>query len=379
MKKIICMILAILLISSASVMIASAEVVEGWEMAGDITAPFVANAEELITFDGDFSDMIAAGANSMTLDRLNMCAWAGEVPEKWSIEFYTLADAEYLYIGFWIKDEFVSYNKQDDYLFSDAFQMGLDFLDMNEENDLDVVFYSFGLQETEDIQLVLDKQRARRDADVIYYSDDAKEVRGCAILDAIDEGNATGWKAEFAFSWEMLLDDLNYKLAAEQKETVEAFDLKNGITIDMLLAYVDHTGYGFDTVTNAFATTSKWEPKEGIDWSTTRFFYAENAGLSIKVKTEDSVIINCADNREEDTDEETSSTEEATSTGDETTTELTTTTEAATTTTVAAETTVATTDKPKNNDKPGCKSVVTGALVLLTSISLAGVALKKKH
>ena len=128
MKKIFAIVMTVaMLLSIGSVVTSAAEVPPVSWTPGNFavadSADFTPVGEVKITWDadagkkldlsdGDMADWAAAGYNMITIDAANMVSWvggaAGEVdpgmPEGWSISTYFVADADYLYIGFYVTD-----------------------------------------------------------------------------------------------------------------------------------------------------------------------------------------------------------------------------------------------------------------------------------
>ena len=92
-------------------------------------------SEHLDVTDGDMSDWADAGYSFNTIMPENMVSWVGGsdsnpdagMPANWSISTYFVADADYLYIGFYTVDDQFIYASNGSIYDGDAFQFSVDF------------------------------------------------------------------------------------------------------------------------------------------------------------------------------------------------------------------------------------------------------------
>ena len=92
-------------------------------------------SEHLDVTDGDMSDWASAGYSFNTVMPENMVSWVGGsdsnpdsgMPANWSISTYFVADADYLYIGFYTVDDQFAYASNGAIYDGDAFQFSVDF------------------------------------------------------------------------------------------------------------------------------------------------------------------------------------------------------------------------------------------------------------
>ena len=102
MKKLIALIVSVAMILSLSVLMVNA--VERIGDNGKVLIEWDADAASKITFDGDISDWSANGYKYTTIGADNLFAWAGSVNPEFEINAYFVADSDYLYVAFFIKD-----------------------------------------------------------------------------------------------------------------------------------------------------------------------------------------------------------------------------------------------------------------------------------
>ncbi len=135
---------------------------EQFQKIGDIKVTWMPDAMSKLNLkDGDLADWAELGLEPTVITPNNMVSWGGlhAVPEGFQMSAYFMADADYLYVGFYIVDpDVVAIDPANlaGYTAGDAFQINIDFgrkLGWIIENDPDTadiltntqnVFYSFG-------------------------------------------------------------------------------------------------------------------------------------------------------------------------------------------------------------------------------------------
>lgn len=198
-------------------------------------------SEHLDVTDGDMSDWANAGYSFNVIMPENMFSWVGGsddnpdagMPKNWSISTYFIADADYLYIGFYTVDDKFVYAANGPGYDGDAFQFSVDFgglLGKIIEEDPDSVsgqsniFYSFACVE-DGAPLTIVRQNS--DNDGVMPEDQAI---GSAMK------TSDGWSAEFRISWQQLFDDFAWKAWAE--DTKFYFGPDNDFYINCALYYI---------------------------------------------------------------------------------------------------------------------------------------------
>lgn len=291
MKKILAIVLSVAMILSLSVVIASAAPgkfqagEENFTPVGDMKVAWDAEASEKIDVtDGDMQDWVDAGYTLYTISPENMVSWVDvnnaadpattSMPDGWNLTAYFVADSDYLYIGFYIKDDDVILSDDNSYN-GDSFQLSIDFdniLGQSIEADPDsfdvttmqCVFYSFGLQSTEKSPICITVQNTDGDRNGVFHSGDDTgvivddETVYDEVADILGSTNTTetGWCAEFAISWNQFYTDLTYKTYSEESK----FYVGEGDNLDLScgLYYLN-----YDTVTNDDGSTGK----SGVTWA----------------------------------------------------------------------------------------------------------------
>ena len=402
MKKIFAIVITFAMLLSLAAVVASAEVPNVPWTPGNFavadSADFTPVGEVKITWDadagkkldltdGDMSDWAAAEYNMITIDAANMVSWvggaAGEVdpgmPEGWSISTYFVADADYLYIGFYVTDPNFAYINAGDYHSGDAFQVCIDFggklgqvvqTEPDRVNNPKNIFYSFGCV-SDGAPLEIMRQESDQDGWLSEANGDG--VKGAAAK------TETGWAAEFALSWDQMYNDYLWKAWEDDKKIYVGSDELLPLKIGCALYYLDCTENGGST-TWAAGTSNGQLLEDGVTPGVSWTCY--DNGIQAKLEYEEGITFNCngivvlptsettPEETEKPTEEET--TEEATTAApvvDETTAEDTTAAD-----TTAADTTAA--DTTTTADK-GCGSVIGFSAIAVLVAAAAAVALKK--
>ena len=263
MKKIFAILMTVAMLLSLGAVLAAAELpgadigvnwtagkygvenAEDFTPAGDFPITWdAAAASKLDLTDGDMDDWQAADYDMITIDASNMVSWVGDpttAPAGWNISTYFVADAEWLYIGFFVTDPNFTYITAGDYHSGDAFQVCIDFGGrlgkMLKENPEDVgnpknIFYSFGcVADGEPIEIM----RQESDQDEWISEANGDGVKGAA------KKTETGWSAEFALSWQQLYDDYTFK-AWEDPTIYVGGDKNLPLNIGCCLYYLDEGG-----------------------------------------------------------------------------------------------------------------------------------------
>ena len=342
-------------------------------------------ASKLDLTDGDMADWAAAGYDMVAIDSSNMVSWvggaAGEVdpamPANWSISTYFVADADYLYIGFYVTDPVFVYGTAP--YNGDAFQVCIDFggklgqvvvEDPDKVSNPKNIFYSFTcIEDGKPIEI----QRQESDNDAILTEANGDGVKGAA------KKTDTGWSAEFALSFQMLYDDYVWKAWEDDPKIYIGSNENLPLKIGCALYYLDRTESGGDVTwaagtSNGVVIDDAGTP--GVSWT------CYDNGIQLELDYVDGMEINCSGvisvDVEETTPEET--------TAEETTAEETDApTEAPTDAPTEAPTDAATdaptdagTDAPTEETKDGCNSVIGFSAVAVLAAAAAAVALKKK-
>ena len=204
-------------------------------------------AKHLDVTDGDMSDWANAGYSFNTIMPENMVSWVGGsdgnpdagMPANWSISTYFVADADYLYIGFYTVDDQFAYASNGAIYDGDAFQFSVDFgglLGDIIESDPDSVsgqsniFYSFACVE-DGAPLIIVRQCS--DNDGVMPEDQAV---GAAMK------TTDGWSAEFRISWQQMFDDFEWKAWADESQFY--FGPDNDFYINCALYYISRDQKG---------------------------------------------------------------------------------------------------------------------------------------
>ena len=198
-------------------------------------------SEHLDVTDGDMSDWANAGYSFNVIMPENMFSWVGGsddnpdagMPANWSISTSFVADADYLYIGFYTIDDKFVYASNGAIYDGDAFQLSVDFgglLGQKIQEDPDSVmgqsniFYSFACV-ADGAPLTIVRQCS--DNDGVMPEDQAV---GAAMK------TPSGWSAEFRISWQQLYEDFAWKAWAEGTQFY--FGPDNDFYINCALYYI---------------------------------------------------------------------------------------------------------------------------------------------
>jgi hypothetical protein len=283
MKKFFAMLVVAAMLASLCALSASAVEESEWNAFGEVTAKYDADLSNKITLDGDVSDWQNGGFTRYDIDKYNLDPWLGEVDENWSINLWFSADAQYLYIAFKINDKTVL--PSDDGLYNgDAFQIQLDFNGWaaETENFERAVFYSFGLQEDNTVDMTVQciYGDAASTIDYTMASDDDPEFREGEVKGATKAAeDGSGWYAEFAISWQTLYNDISNKLLNDELPVPEWTGGEDKVSLNMLICYLDHnvTEDGSDAgIVGAWGTSHALGSLGGGDG-----WYPESAGMTL--------------------------------------------------------------------------------------------------
>ena len=283
MKKFFAMLVVAAMLASLCALSAFAVEESEWNAFGEVTAQYDADLSNKITLDGDVSDWQNGGFTRYDIDQYNLDPWVGEVDENWSINLWFSADAQYLYIAFKINDKTVL--PSDDGLYNgDAFQIQLDFNGWaaETENFERAVFYSFGLQEDNTVDMTVQciYTDAASQIDYTMASDDDPEWREGEVKGATKAAeDGSGWYAEFAISWQTLYNDISNKLINDELPVPEWTGGEDSVSLNMLICYLDHnvTEDGSDAgIVGAWGTSHALGSLGGGDG-----WYPESAGMTL--------------------------------------------------------------------------------------------------
>ena len=414
MKKILAIVLCVAMTLTLGVVFASAA--PGTYQTSEDTYTPVGNmkvtwdedaSDKLDLTDGNMEDWVDAGYTLYTISPENMVSWVDldratdpettSMPDGWNLTAYFIADSDYLYIGFYVKDNDVV--KSDDNTYNgDSFQLSIDFdniLGQSIENEPDMfdvttmqaVFYSFSPQSTDGAApICVVVQNTDGDRNATYHSgdDSGTIVDGDYFYDEIPDiiGSTgmtdNGWCAEFAISWNQFYTDLTYKTYSEESK----FYVGEGDNLDLScgLYYLNysHNEDGSKTGVTWAAGTLKGQEagvQPEVTWSP-----ADN-GMMMYVEWFQGMVINCdgvvvlAEGETAPPEEEKTEAPEEEKTEAPATNETT----ADADTTADAETSAdngAATQAPATTEG-GCASVV-GVGAILFAAMAAAVVLKKK-
>lgn len=388
MKKLLALALSLVLALSTMSICAFAvdapEAPAGWAEFGEIEVDYDSTLADKITFDGDLADW--EGIATQVIDANNLYAWANTtVPEDFSITTYFAADAQYLYVAFWIMDSNPVAAPSSDSTYNyggyDSFQISLDFSKAFAKNDdyyTRAIFYSFALREDKVLAITADNREQDGFGDTwVMIANEADEDGKIPLKGAVGvlEG---GWQAEFAISWQTLYADANYKLVDWDKGA-EGLTFELGpdtpLEVGALVCYLNYApkteGEGNDLICAA-GSSKYYTLGDGGQFDG---FFPVNHGLSIKVKADEKVNVDIETNKNNPDNEETEAPTDKNPSGDK---------NDATETPTEAPTEAATTGNNKNNnnnneEKTGCKSVAgAGIAAVLMSALGVGIVYKKK-
>ena len=397
MKKILAIVMTFAMLLSLGAVVASATEVPpvSWtpgNFAVADAADFTPVGEVKITWDaeagkkldlsdGDMADWAAAGYNMITIDAANMVSWvggaAGEVdpgmPEGWNISTYFVADADYLYIGFYVTDPEFTYINAGDYHSGDAFQVCIDFggklgeVVVNEPDRVTNpknIFYSFGCT-ADGAPLEIMRQESDQDGWLSEANGDG--VKGAAAK------TETGWAAEFALSWQRMYDDYVWKAWEDDPKIYVGSDEVLPLNIGCALYYLDDGGSKWAAGTSNGQLLED-DVTPGVSWT------CYDNGIQAKLEYEEGITFNCTgivvlptsettpEETEAPTDEETEApTEEPTDAP----------TAAPTDAPTETPTDAPATDAPTEPTEGGCGSVIGFSAIAVLAAAAAAVALKK--
>ncbi len=422
MKKILAMVICVAMILSLGVVLASADEylpagisgtpgkyagegaggsVDTFAPVGNIAVQWVADAAEKIEFDGNMEEWMNYDQHDIGLN--NLVTWVdnglanggttSSAPANFGITSYFLADADYLYVGFFITDDNVQIGKEANKYNTDgdAFQLAVDFggaLARLIENDFaaydklpsqskQMVFYSFDLDNADGAELNICLQNHSQTAtEFLNESNSDGKVKGY--------GKATeqGWCAEFALSWEMMYEHYLYK--TDYRDTNPIYiggDDNQALEVGIGLYYLnnqDGNGISWAAGTASGILVSEANPAPAVTWSPI------DCAIELQLSYNDGMEINCSGieilgagetepplatlapnedvtDPEEDGDNTTAAPENDTTAAPE------------------ADTTAAPSDETKAPaEGDGCASVMGLGAVAILAAAAAAVALKKK-
>lgn len=366
MKKFFAMLVVAAMLASLCALTANAEVDEAdWKAFGEVEAQYVGNLSDYITLDGDVSDWQSNNFKRYDIDQYNLDPWVGTVNEDWSINLWFSADAQYLYIAFKINDKTVLPSDDGGYN-GDAFQIQLDFNGWAAETEQfdRAVFYSFGLQEDNTIDMTVQCIYGDAASDVSYTmaSDDEEEfkegdVKG--VTKAAEDGS--GWYAEFAISWQTLYNDISNKLLNDELPVPAWTGGQDEISLNMLICYLDHN---VDEEGNDAGIVGAWGTSHQLgSLAAGDGWYPESAGMTLKLSGMSEITIESTEAPTTEEETEAPTTEETKAPETEAKTEAE--TPAPEQTTAAAE-------------EGGCGGVIgAGAILAVLALGVCVVAKKK--
>ena len=312
MKKILAIALSVVMLLSLGVVFASATPgyycggsEENFAPVGKIQIQYDSDAaSKLDVTDGDMQDWVDAGYNTVSIGAENMISWVGGtadnqaagMPEGWGIQTYFVADADFLYIGFYITDpEVVLVQSAENYTAGDSFQFMVDFdraLGKIIDQDPDLfanpkcIFYSFGPMGEEATPIQIMRQESDGNDGVISEAN-GDGIKGATAL------TENGWCAEFAFNWNQLYDDFEYKAYADDYEC----SVTEGDPLEVCCAlYYLNSG----TITNEDGSTSI-----GMTWAAGTLTAPEagttpdvtwtpvDNGIELYVEYDENLVFNC--------------------------------------------------------------------------------------
>ena len=233
MKKFLIMMLAVTMLLSVSTMAISAaaeppksgwfavEDADDFEEIGTVQIQWDADAgDKLDLSDGDMQDWVEAGYDYITIGPENVVSWVGGasnmvdpgMPDGWNITTYFVADAEYLYIGFYVIDDTFVPGMANAWYAGDAFQIAIDFggklgdkleADPESMENPKNIFYSFSCDDAAGAPIEIGRMESADNRLVGELHGD--DVQGTAKM------TTTGWSAEFKLPFQMLYDDYDAK------------------------------------------------------------------------------------------------------------------------------------------------------------------------
>ena len=393
MKKIFAIVITFAMILSMGAMLVNAELPEGIDFnAGkygvENAADFTTVGDLKITWDpeasskldltdGDMEDWAKAGYNMVTIDTANMVSWVGDhttAPVGWSISTYFVADSDWLYIGFYVTDDYFVYSAPNTRN-GDCFQVCIDFggklgqmLETDPENLLTPknIFYSFGCVE-DGAPIAIEINESDGNDGWITEADEFG-VKGAA------KKTDTGWAAEFALSWNQLYDDYSNK-AWEDPKIYVGSDQRLPLEIGCCLYYLDVDES--NQIVWAAGTTNGIADDAGVpqvSWT------AYDNGINLDLDYVDGMTFGCenivvlplTETTPEETEAPTEPETDAPETDPETAAPETNAPE-----TDAPATDAPATEAPTTETEGGCGSVIGFSAIAILAAAAAAIALKK--
>ena len=237
---------------------------------------------DYLTLDGDLSDWNGTFCTPYYFDEYSLDPWVGYVEDK-GFTVHTTADPEFVYFAFDVYDPDLLYS--DDGLYNgDAFQIQIDLNGWCAETEYfeRAIFYSFGLQEDETVDITVQCIYGDTASYVAYVmaSDDQDEWREGYVKGVTKKKNdGSGWVAELAISWQTLYNDVSNKLL-DYGCDVPVLDLENQeVYMNMLICYLDHA---VETDGSDGGITGAWgTPKVHGSLSWGDGWYPEGAGVRV--------------------------------------------------------------------------------------------------
>ncbi|MBE6558768.1 MAG: hypothetical protein E7661_07160 [Ruminococcaceae bacterium] len=284
---------------------------ENFSSVGDVQITWDPDAADKLDLrDGDLTDWLNAGYPYITITPENMISWVGGswdnptggVPEGWSVSAFYVADPDCLYIGLYVTDPDVMLVRDPLGYNGDAFQMAFDFdraLGKFIEEDPDLypnalcIFYSFGPMGAEATPIQIMRQNSDGNDGLLTEETSEGGVRGSTAL--TDEG----WFAEFAFTWDQLYFDFEWKAYADDYRCEVSED--DPLEVGCALYYLDRDETGW-TVNWAAATLAEqevgvqpevtWGPADNgmrlfVEYREDLWFNCENIKVSAETEKEE--------------------------------------------------------------------------------------------
>ncbi len=230
----------------------------------------------VLTMDGDLSDWHANGWINYWwahYDRDTLDAWVGELSEDDGFTMLVTCDLEYVYLAFDVNDNTIRYSENGTYN-GDAFQIQLDLGGLCGQAGVFErgVFYSFGLQEDGSAHVTVQCIASDAAASVDYVMSTQDDAEGGLMGATVVREDGSGWIAEIAIPWMVLLNDITAKLGLENMNDLR-IDSDN-IKAVMLVCYLNQDPDGM--ITGAWGTANeKGALINGEGW------YPENGGIRL--------------------------------------------------------------------------------------------------
>ncbi len=236
----------------------------------------VPSLQGVLTMDGDLSDWNSNGWIpywGSYYDRDTLDAWVGELNEDDGFTMLVACDLEYVYLAFDVSDNTIKYSEDGTYN-GDAFQIQLDLGGLCGQAGVFErgVFYSFGLQEDGFAHVTVQCIASDAAASVDYVMSASDDEEGGLMGATVVREDGSGWRAEIAIPWVVLLNDITAKLWLESMNDLQ-IDSDN-IKAVMLVCYLNYDQDGM--VTGAWGTAKeKGALLNGEGW------YPENGGIEL--------------------------------------------------------------------------------------------------